>query len=132
MLENPTLKKVKEKLQKLFLQKLRKRKHNKRKEVKNKMIAKIYGPNVLVEPKNAEETTQSGIILTGAKGKKQQISKVVMVGEGHILNDGTRVELPFEIGDNVIIQQYAGTQIVDGEHEYLLVNERDVIAKVSG
>ena len=36
-----------------------------------------------------------------------------------------------EIGDNVIVQQYAGTQIADDGHEYLLVNERDVIAKVS-
>ena len=59
------------------------------------------------------------------------MAKVIMIGEGHILNDGTRVALPFEIGDNVIVQQYAGTQIADGKHEYLLVNERDVIAKVS-
>lgn len=95
------------------------------------MIEKIYGANVLVEPKNVEEQTQSGIILTGQKGKKQQVAKVIMIGEGHMLNDGTRVALPFEIGDNVIVQQYAGTQIADDGHEYLLVNERDVIAKVS-
>ena len=94
------------------------------------MIERIYGANVLVEPKNVEETTQSGIILTGQKGKKQQVAKV-MIGEGHMLNDGTRVALPFEIGDNVIVQQYAGTQIADDGHEYLLVNERDIIAKVS-
>ena len=71
------------------------------------MIERIYGANVLVEPKNVEEQT------------------------GHMLNDGTRVVLPFKIGDNVIVQQYAGTQIADDGHEYLLVNERDVIAKVS-
>ena len=46
------------------------------------MIERIYGANVLVEPKNVEETTQSGIILTGQKGKKQQVAKVVMIGEG--------------------------------------------------
>ena len=94
------------------------------------MSEKIYGANVLVEPKNVEEQTQSGIILTGQKGKKQQVAKVVMIGEGHMLNDGTRVELPFEIGDNVIVQQYAGTQLDDDGQEYLIVTESDVIDKV--
>ena len=84
---------------------------------------------VVVKMVEAEETTKSGIILTGAAKEKPQIAQVVEVGPGGNV-DGNEVVMTVKIGDKVITSKYSGTEIkLDGE-EYIIVRQSDILAIV--
>lgn len=96
------------------------------------MIKKLFGNNIAVKPViDQEEKTTSGIILTTKKGTKKQYGKVVAVGEGLMLNDGTRAKITVEVGSTVLYRQYAGTQINDGTQELLILDMSDIIAEIA-
>ena len=79
------------------------------------MTIKPLQDRVVVKMTEAEETTQSGIILTGSAKEKPEIAEVVAVGPGGIV-DGNEVEMILKVGDKVLISKYAGTEVkVDGE-----------------
>ena len=83
---------------------------------------------VVIKPMEAEETTKGGIILPDTAKEKPQKGKVLAVGSGRILDNGTRVPVDVREGDTVIFSQYGGTEIkLDGE-DYLVVSERDILA----
>ena len=95
------------------------------------MIKQLFGNRVAIEPIiDEEETTRSGIILTNKKGTKKLIGKVIAVGNGLILQDGTRAKIEITPGMTVIYNQYAGMQVNDGEKEFIILNASDVIAEV--
>lgn len=84
---------------------------------------------VVLKATEAEETTKSGIILTASAQEKPQISEVVAVGEGGIV-DGKEVKMIVKVGDKVILGKYAGTQVkLDGQ-EYTIVRQDDILAIV--
>lgn len=93
------------------------------------MIKKVFGTYVLIEPKQMEEKTESGIFIPGAKGQKQQIGTVVAVGPGYIEN-GQRVPLDITVGSTVLYNKYAGTEIVDGTKNYLIMYENEILAEI--
>ena len=77
----------------------------------------------------AEETTKSGIILTGSAKEKPQVCEVLAVGPGGVV-DGKDVEMTVKVGDKVLIAKYAGTEVkVDGE-ECVIVRQGDILAVV--
>ncbi len=83
---------------------------------------------VLVERVEAEAKTAGGIVLPDTAKEKPQRGKVVSVGEGKLLEDGTRREVQVKKGDLVLFTSYAGTEIkVDGK-EYLIMDESDIMA----
>ena len=84
---------------------------------------------VVLKITEAEETTKSGIILTGSAKEKPVVSEVVAVGPGGIV-DGKEVTMYVEVGDKVVISNYAGTEVkLDGE-EYKIVRQNDILAVV--
>ena len=84
---------------------------------------------VVLKKAEAEETTKGGILLTGSAKEKPDISVVVAVGPGGII-DGKEVKMVLKVGDRVIIGKYTGTEVkVDGE-EYLVVSQSDILAVV--
>ena len=84
---------------------------------------------VVLKSTEAEETTKSGIILTGSAKEKPVVSEVVAVGPGGIV-DGKEVTMYVEVGDKVVISNYAGTEVkLDGE-EYIIVRQSDILAVV--
>ena len=84
---------------------------------------------VVLKSTEAEETTKSGIILTGSAKEKPVVSEVVAVGPGGIV-DGKEVTMYVEVGDKVVISNYAGTEVkLDGE-EYIIVRQSDILAIV--
>lgn len=86
------------------------------------------GDKVVIKPMEAEETTKGDIILPDTAKEKPQKGKVLAVGSGRILDNGTRVPVDVREGDTVIFSQYGGTEIkLDGE-DYLVVSERDILA----
>ena len=84
---------------------------------------------VVLKSTEAEETTKSGIILTGSAKEKTVVSEVVAVGPGGVV-DGKEVTMYVEVGDKVVISNYAGTEVkLDGE-EYKIVRQNDILAVV--
>ncbi len=88
-------------------------------EVKIKPLA----DRVLVEPKEAEEKTASGIYIPDTAKEKPQRGTVVAVGSGT-----KDVSMEVKIGDEVLYGKYSGTEIsVDGK-DYLIMKQSDILA----
>ena len=93
------------------------------------MKLKPLADRVVVKMVEAEETTKSGIILTGAAKEKPQIAQVIEVGPGGVV-DGKEIVMTVKPGDKVITSKYSGTEIkLDGE-EYIIVRQNDILAIV--
>ena len=86
------------------------------------------GGKVLIKRLEAEEMTTGGIVLPDNAKEKPQKGKVVALGDGKLLDDGTRAKFQVSKGDSVIFASYAGTDIKVGVQEYLLMDESDVLA----
>lgn len=93
------------------------------------MKIKPLSDRVVIKMVEAEETTKSGIILTGAAKEKPQVAEVIEVGPGGVV-DGKEVVMTVHVGDKVITSKYSGTEIkLDGE-EYIIVRQNDILAIV--
>ena len=89
---------------------------------------KPIGDRVLVKPAPSEERTKSGIVLPDSAKEKPQEGTVVAVGTGRILDNGQRVPLEVKVGDKVIYSKYGGTEIKIEEDEFIILQERDILA----
>lgn len=85
---------------------------------------------VLVERIEAEAVTTGGIVLPDTAKEKPQRGKIVSVGEGKLLDDGTRREMQLKKGDQVLFTSYAGTDVKVGDNEYLIMDESDIMAVI--
>ena len=84
---------------------------------------------VVIKTVEAEETTKSGIILTGSAKEKPQVAEVLAVGPGGMV-DGKEVTMTVKVGDKVLTSKYSGTDVkVDGE-ECTIVRQSDILAIV--
>ena len=93
------------------------------------MKIKPLADRVVIKMTAAEETTKSGIILTGSAKEKPQVFEVVAVGPGGIV-DGNEVKMYVKTGDKVLTSKYSGTDVkVDGE-EYTIIRQEDILAIV--
>lgn len=93
------------------------------------MKLKPLADRVIIKMMEVEETTKSGLILTGAAKEKPEVAEVVAVGPGGTV-DGKEVVMTVKAGDKIIASKYAGTTVkVDGE-EYTIVRQGDILAIV--
>ena len=93
------------------------------------MTLKPLADRVVIKRLEAEETTKGGIILTAASKEKPDLSIVVAVGPGGLV-DGKEVKMIFKPGDKVITSKYMGTEVkIDGE-QLTIVKQSDVVAIV--
>ena len=77
----------------------------------------------------AEQTTESGLILASSAKEKPEIAEVVAVGPGGVI-DGAEVKMCLNVGDKVIMSKYSGSTVkLEGE-EYVIVKQSDILAKV--
>lgn len=88
------------------------------------------GDRVLIHPIEQEEVTPSGIVLPETAKEKPQEGEVIAVGPGVWQEDGSRRPLDVAPGDRVVYAKYAGTEVKNGDTEYLLVRENDILAKI--
>jgi chaperonin GroES len=78
-----------------------------------------------------EEKTKSGLYVPDTAKEKPQEGEVLAVGPGVMNDKGERLPMTVAVGDRVIFSKYAGTEIkLDGE-EYLIMAERDILAKLN-
>lgn len=88
------------------------------------------GDKLVVRRMDAEETTAGGIVLPDSAQEKPREGRVLSVGDGICLPDGTRAAHEVSEGDRVLFSTYAGTEVeVDGE-ELLILSEEDILAVV--
>ena len=92
---------------------------------------KPMGERVVVKPSEGEQTTKGGIFLPDTAKEKPQEGEVIAVGPGRVSDDGTRIAMDVAKGDRVIYSKFAGTEYKDGEDEYLILRESDILAKLS-
>ena len=91
---------------------------------------KPLGDKVIVKRLEAEEKTAGGIVLPDSAKEKPKRGIILAIGNGRLLDDGTRSEMQVKKNDEVLFTSYAGTEIkVDGE-EYMIMDETDVLGVI--
>lgn len=81
---------------------------------------------VLVQPIK-EEITKGGIIIPDTAKEKPLAGKVIALGTGKILEDGSIRKMDVKEGDEVLFGKYAGTEIKLGQVDYLVLREEDIM-----
>jgi chaperonin GroES len=90
------------------------------------MNVRPLSDRILVKRLEEEEKTQGGIIIPDTAKEKPQQGKVVSLGEGKLLENGSRSKPNVNVGDTVLFGKYSGTEIkLDGQ-EYLILREDDI------
>ncbi|HPS55899.1 MAG TPA: co-chaperone GroES [Sedimentisphaerales bacterium] len=85
---------------------------------------------VLVERLEAQAVTAGGIVLPETAKEKPQKGKVISVGTGKVLEDGTVKKMEIKKGDIVLFTSYAGTDVKVDDKEYLIMDESSILAVI--
>lgn len=88
------------------------------------------GERVVIKPTEQESQTKGGIYLPDTAKEKPQEGEVVAVGPGRTSDDGKRIPMELSKGDRVIYSKFAGTEYKEGDDEYLILRESDILAKI--
>ena len=94
------------------------------------MALKPLADRIVVKQVEAQEKTKSGLVLPDTAKEKPQEAKVVAVGTGRLLDDGSVKALEVRNGDRVLYGKYSGTEVSLGGEDYLILREEDVLAVV--
>jgi chaperonin GroES len=86
------------------------------------------GDRLVVKPSEREEMTKSGIVLPDTVKERPQEGKVLSVGPGRTLDDGTREPMEIKVGERILFQKYAGTEFKLDEEDLLILAQKDVLA----
>lgn len=92
------------------------------------MNLKPLGDRVVVEHVEQSDKSAGGVFLPDTAKEKPQEGRVLAVGSGRTLDNGTKLPMDVKPGDRIIYSKYSGSEIkVDGK-EYLIISEKDVLA----
>ena len=95
-----------------------------------KVAFKPLGNRVVIEPLEGDEQMSSGgIYIPDTAKEKPQEGTVVAVGPGRLTDEGNRVPMDVAVGDTVVYSKYAGTEYKEGEIEYLVLRDDDILFK---
>ena len=92
------------------------------------MKLKPLGDRLVVEPKERESTTASGLVLPETAKEKPQEGEVLAVGPCRRDEDGKRIAMDVEVGDIVLYAKYGGTEVKIDDKKLLILKESDVLA----
>ena len=95
---------------------------------KSEVTFKPVGNRVVVDPQESDEQMSAGgIYIPDTAKEKPQEGTVVAVGPGKLTDDGKRVPMEVSVGDTVVYSKYGGTEYKEGETEYLVLREDDIL-----
>jgi chaperonin GroES len=97
---------------------------------KSKVKLQPLGDRVVIQREDSEDKTAGGILLPDSAQNKPARGKVISVGDGRLLDDGTRGTLQVKVGDRVIFSSYGGETLVLDDEELLLMREDDILAVI--
>ena len=92
------------------------------------MRVEPIGDNVVIKRLDADERTSGGIVLPDSAQEKPQEGKVLSVGDGRQLKDGTRCKHQVSEGDRVVFSSYAGNELIVDDEQLLIMSEDDILA----
>jgi len=85
---------------------------------------------VIVQRTEEEQKSKGGIIIPDTAKEKPQEGKIIAVGKGKVSDDGKLIPLDVKVGDKVLFNKYAGSDIkIEGE-EYMIMREEDVLGVI--
>ena len=85
---------------------------------------------LVVKNVQQEEVLASGIVIPDTAKEKPQQAEVLAVGPGRVDEKGNRVPMEVAVGDIVVYAKYSGNDIKIDQEEYLILSEKDVLAKI--
>ncbi len=85
---------------------------------------------VIVKRVEEERTTPGGIVIPDSATEKPIKGEVLAVGNGKILEDGSKRELDIKVGDKVLFGKYSGTEVKVDDQELLVMREDDIMAVI--
>jgi len=88
------------------------------------------GDRVVVKPVHQEEVLSSGLIIPDTAKEKPQQGEVVAVGPGKLDDNGKRVTIELVIGDRILYAKYSGQEFKVDQEEFLILAEKDILAKL--
>ena len=89
------------------------------------------GENVVVKRLEAEEKTAGGIVLPDSAREKPQQGRVLSVGDGRLLQNGSRAPHQVSEGDRILFNRFAGAEVVVDGQDLLVMSETEILAVVS-
>ncbi len=92
------------------------------------MNLKPLGDRLVVEPKERENTTASGLVLPETAAEKPQEGEILAVGPGRRDEKGDRISMDVAVGDRVLYAKYGGTEVKVNGSKLLILKESDVLA----
>ena len=92
-----------------------------------KLNIKPLGDKVIVKRVEAEAKTAGGIVLPDSAKEKPKRGVVLAIGNGRLLDDGTRSDMQVKKNDEVLFTSYAGTEIKVNGEEYMIMDESDIL-----
>jgi chaperonin GroES len=94
------------------------------------MKIRPLGDKVIVQRLEADAITAGGIFLPESAKEKPQRGKIVSVGDGKQLDDGSRAKMSVKKGQEVLFTSYAGTEVKVANKELMIMDESDILAIV--
>lgn len=92
------------------------------------MKVQPVGDHIVVRRLDADESSAGGILLPESSRERSQEGRVVSVGDGRLLPDGTRIPHQVQEGDRVLLSRWAGVEIEVADEWLLIVNEEQILA----
>lgn len=100
------------------------------KKSKSELKLQPLGDRLVVERDESETTTAGGIVLPDSAKDKPARGTVLSVGDGRLLEDGSRAPFQVKVGDHVLFSSYAGEEFKIKDRELVLLREEDVLAVI--
>ena len=92
------------------------------------MKLKPIGDKIIVERIEPENKTRGGIVLPDNAKEKPKEGKIIAIGEGKLMDNGSRVAPSVKVGEKVIFTSFAGSEVKIDNKEYLIAKEEDILA----
>ena len=93
-----------------------------------KITIKPVGNRVLVQRLEPVEKMKGGIILPDSAKKKQESARVVAIGTGKILENGSTQSIPVMVGQVILMDKYSGQEVTIDDQEFMILKTDDIIA----
>ena len=85
---------------------------------------------IVITPLKQEEMTASGLVIPDTAKEKPQQGEVIAVGPGRLDDSGKRITIDLSAGDRILYAKYTGTEIKLDGTDFIVLNEKDILAKL--
>jgi chaperonin GroES len=99
-------------------------------KAKGKTALVPLADRIVITPLKQEEVTASGLVIPDTAKEKPQQGEVVAVGPGRLDDNGKRVAIDLSSGDRILYAKYTGTEIKLDGTDFIVLNEKDILAKL--